>query len=37
MNFADSQSGFEDWGVSSRYQVRRLVGSGSYGDVAEGM
>mmetsp|Transcript_15826 Transcript_15826/g.26470 ORF Transcript_15826/g.26470 Transcript_15826/m.26470 type:complete len:507 (+) Transcript_15826:128-1648(+) len=37
MDFADSLSDFEDWRVSPRYQVSRLIGSGSYGDVAEGV
>jgi hypothetical protein len=36
MNFADSISDFEDWEISDRYQISRLIGSGSYGDVVEG-
>ena len=37
MNFADlALSDFEDWEVSDRYALGRLIGSGSYGDVVEG-
>jgi hypothetical protein len=37
MNFADTLNGFEDWKISSRYQISRCIGSGSYGEVVEGM
>lgn len=37
MNFADQTlSEFDDWDLSDRYEIRRQIGSGSYGDVVEG-
>jgi hypothetical protein len=36
MNFTEQMSGFEDWEISDRYMINRLIGSGSYGDVVEG-